>query len=175
MGRYQKSVNLQYNTLVHWTDGTNNSSTKRLMFQVLSFFIKSCKSLSKNPFNSSFNFFHRITKIKIKSFEFPKSIKNYKKNNTRNVRHLVSESFVPSAQRTSILYCRKFLKNFRKISKKNSDFFFSKSWICEEFMKLMHEKSHEFARIMNHEIMKCKDPLYSELILRAYCPNIHTV
>ena len=32
-----KSVNLQYNTLVHWADGTNDSSTKCLMFQVYSF------------------------------------------------------------------------------------------------------------------------------------------
>ena len=29
-----KSVNLQYNTLVRWADGTNDSSTKHLMFQV---------------------------------------------------------------------------------------------------------------------------------------------
>ena len=28
-----RSDNLQYNTLVRWVDGTNNSSTKRLMFQ----------------------------------------------------------------------------------------------------------------------------------------------
>jgi hypothetical protein len=41
------SVNIQYNTLVCWVDGTNDLSTKRLMFQVLFFFIKSCK----NPFN----------------------------------------------------------------------------------------------------------------------------
>ena len=32
--RYQKSVNLQYNTLIRWADGTNDSSTKHLMFQV---------------------------------------------------------------------------------------------------------------------------------------------
>ena len=32
-----KSDNLQYNTLGHWVDGTNESSTKRLMFQVLFF------------------------------------------------------------------------------------------------------------------------------------------
>ena len=32
----QKSDNLQYNTLVRWFAGTNESSTKRLMFQVLS-------------------------------------------------------------------------------------------------------------------------------------------
>ena len=28
-------------------------------------------------------------------------------------------------------------------------------------MKLMHEKNHEFARIMNCEIMKCEDPRVS--------------
>ena len=33
-----KSVNLQYNTLGRLDDGTNESSTKRLMFQVLCFF-----------------------------------------------------------------------------------------------------------------------------------------
>jgi hypothetical protein len=33
----QKSVNLEYNTLVRWADGTIESSAKRLMFQVLFF------------------------------------------------------------------------------------------------------------------------------------------
>ena len=46
-----KSVNLQYNTLVRLDDGTNKSSTKRLMFQVLFFFMISRKILYKNPFN----------------------------------------------------------------------------------------------------------------------------
>ena len=35
----KKFLNLQYNTLVRWDAGTNESSTKRLMFQALSFFI----------------------------------------------------------------------------------------------------------------------------------------
>ena len=35
----QKSVNLQYNTLVRWAYGTKDSSTKCLMFEVLFFFI----------------------------------------------------------------------------------------------------------------------------------------
>ena len=90
--------------LLRWDDGTNNSSTNRLMFQVF-FFIKSCKILCKNPFNYFFHSFYKITKMKIKSFECPKSIRNYEKN-TWNVRRLVDESFVPSAQRTSVLYCR---------------------------------------------------------------------
>ena len=33
-----KSDNLQYNTLVCWAYGTNDSSTKRLLFQALFFF-----------------------------------------------------------------------------------------------------------------------------------------
>ena len=33
-----KSDNLQYNTLARWVDGTNDSSTKRLMFQAFFFF-----------------------------------------------------------------------------------------------------------------------------------------
>ena len=37
----QKSNNLQYNTLVQWADGTNDSSTKILTFQVFFFFINS--------------------------------------------------------------------------------------------------------------------------------------
>ena len=35
---YQKSVNLKYITLGHLDDGTNESSTKRMMFQALFFF-----------------------------------------------------------------------------------------------------------------------------------------
>ena len=49
--------------------------------------------------------------MKIKSFECPKSIRNYEKKNTWNVRRLVDESFVTSAQRTSVVYCR--LSDFR--------------------------------------------------------------
>ena len=48
---YQKSINLQYNTLGCLDDWTNKSSTKRLMFHVLFFFMTSCKILCKNPFN----------------------------------------------------------------------------------------------------------------------------
>ena len=74
IGFDQKSVNLQYNTLGRLDDGTNKSSTKRLMFQVLFFSMISCKILCKNPFNSFSYLFHKITKIKIKSFECPKSL-----------------------------------------------------------------------------------------------------
>ena len=74
-----KSDNLQYNTLVRWFARTNDSSNKRLMFQVLFFFMISCKILFKNPFNLFSYFFYKITNIKIKSFECPKSIKSIKK------------------------------------------------------------------------------------------------
>jgi hypothetical protein len=38
-------------------------------------------------------------------------------------------------------------------------------------MKLMPEKNHEFARIMNCEIMKCKDPLYKIHPFFIFCPQ----
>ena len=45
--------------------------------------------------------------MKIKSFECPKSIGNYeKKKKNWNIKRLVDGSFVPSAQRTSVLYSR---------------------------------------------------------------------
>ena len=43
-------------------------------------------------------FFYKITKIEIKSFECPKSINNYEKNNAWNIRQFFDESFVPSTQ-----------------------------------------------------------------------------
>ena len=44
--------------------------------------------------------------MKIKSFEFPKSIKSIKKNNAWNIRLLVDDSFVPSSKQPSVIYCR---------------------------------------------------------------------
>ena len=44
--------------------------------------------------------------MKVKSFEFLKSIRNYEKNNAWNIRGLVDESFVLASQGASILYCR---------------------------------------------------------------------
>ena len=93
---YLKSDNLQYNTLGCWVAGTNDSSTKRLIFQVLFFFIISCKILCKNHFNLFYNFI----KVKIKSFECP----NFMRNNAWNNRLLVDESFVPSNPAISVLY-----------------------------------------------------------------------
>ena len=69
-----KSDNLQNNTLGRWVNGTND-----LMFQVLFFFIISWEILFKNCFNLFFIFSYKSTKIRIKSFECPKSLRDYKK------------------------------------------------------------------------------------------------
>ena len=58
-------------------------------------FIISCKILFKIRFNL---FLNRFTKIKIKSFECHKSIRNYKEDNACNIRCLVDNSFVPTNQ-----------------------------------------------------------------------------
>ena len=59
-----KSNNLQYSTLVRWVAGTNDSSTKHLMFQVLFFFIISCIILFKNCFNLFFYVLSALHKSK---------------------------------------------------------------------------------------------------------------
>ena len=74
-----KSVNLKYNTLGRLDDGTKELSTKCLMFQVLFFFLDFLQNSLQKPFQFIFLFFYKITKIKKKSFEFPKSIKSIKK------------------------------------------------------------------------------------------------
>ena len=112
-----KSDNLQYNTLARWVNGTNNSSTKRLMFQslfflsIISYRLRALKTL----YFYFCNFIKKNKKIDRKDFckEFCK--KSWKKNNAWNIRRLVDDSFVPSSKQPSILYC------------KLTDF---KSWYC---------------------------------------------
>ena len=71
--QYVKSDNLQYNTLGHWVAGTNDSSTKRLMFQALFFFIisyrlRALKTLYFNFFlNKLKGFLHRILQEIVKT------------------------------------------------------------------------------------------------------------
>ena len=50
--------------------------------------------------------------FQLMSFECYKSIRNYKKNTAWNIRLLDDELFVPTNQRTSVLYCR--LSDFMK-------------------------------------------------------------
>ena len=71
-----KSDNLQYNTLVCWFAGTNDSSTKCPIFQVLYFFFHNfSKNSLQKLFQLTFSFFDKFTKMKVKS------LRNYKKNN----------------------------------------------------------------------------------------------
>ena len=72
-----KSVNLQYNTQGQWVDGSNDSSTKHLMFQVF-FFSKNLAKFFAKTLSIYFSV-NKIAKMKIKSFECPKSIRNYEK------------------------------------------------------------------------------------------------
>ena len=87
-----KSGNLQYNTLVCWFAGTNDSATKSLTLQVLLFF----HNFLQNCFILFFYSFYEFTKIKIKSFECPKSITNYKKNNAWSTSHLSRRTSKPA-------------------------------------------------------------------------------
>ena len=101
-----KSNNLQYNTLGPWVDGPNDSSTKRLMFQVLVFFIISYRL---RALKTLYFYFCKVIKkweIKLKGFFAKNFENNYEKNNTWNIRRLVNETIIPSSQRPSVLYWR---------------------------------------------------------------------
>ena len=67
-----KSVNLQYNTVGHLDDGTNQASDVPSII----FLMISCKILCKTSFNL-FSYFFYNTKIKIKSFEGPNSLSKW--------------------------------------------------------------------------------------------------
>ena len=58
----QKSVNLQYNTLGCLDNGTSESWTKHLMFQVLFFFHDFLQNLLQKSFQSIYSFFYNLTK-----------------------------------------------------------------------------------------------------------------
>ena len=84
-----------FNIIIRWVVGSMGENTRwpSLWYN----------SLQKS-FQFIFLFFYNFTKIKIKRFECPKSIRNYeKKKNTWNIRRLVNESFGPSTQRPSVL------------------------------------------------------------------------
>ena len=65
---YKKSDNLQYNKLVRWVPGTNDSSTQRLMFQVFFFFFHDFLQNSLHKLLQFIDsFVYKFTKITIKS------------------------------------------------------------------------------------------------------------
>ena len=95
-----KSVNLQYITLGCLDDGTNESSTKSLMFQLLFFYTFYRLRAPKTLY--FYNFIKKLeNKLKGKNFA-----RNHEKKNTWNIRRLVNDSFVPSSKRPSVLYCK---------------------------------------------------------------------
>ena len=64
-----KSDNLQYNMLVRWADGTNDSLTKHLTFQVFFFFHNFLQTQStQNSLFSFLYFFGKIEKNKLEVF-----------------------------------------------------------------------------------------------------------
>ena len=65
--------------IIRWVAGTNDSSTKSLMFQVLFFFYNFLQKSLQKSFQFIFLFFYNFSKIKVKSFDCPKYIKNYEK------------------------------------------------------------------------------------------------
>ena len=81
-------------------------STKRLMFQVLIFILFIDFGHSKLFIFIYFCNFIKKKENKLRGFlqKFLKEI--MKKNNTRNIRRLVNDSFVPSSQQPSVLYLR---------------------------------------------------------------------
>ena len=61
----------------------------------------------QNSLQKPFQFiFSENYKNENKEFWVPKAYQKYEKKNIWNFRRLVDESFVPSAQRTNVLYCR---------------------------------------------------------------------
>ena len=88
---------------ISWTMGQTNRLLSVWRSNHYFFFHDFLQNSLQKSFQFIFLFFSKITKIKI---ECPKSIRNYEKKNTWNVRHLVNELFVPLAQQTSLLYCR---------------------------------------------------------------------
>ena len=92
--------NLSIYNIIRWFAGPMGQTTRWPSVWCSKYYFFFHKIL-QNSLQKHFQFiFWKITKMKIKSFECPNSIRNW------NFRHLVNESFVPSAQWTSVLYCR---------------------------------------------------------------------
>ena len=76
------NINPSISNMLRWVAGTTGQLNHRPSVwcsKYYFFFIISWKILCKKPFNSFYYFFYKITKLKIKSFECPKSIKSIRK------------------------------------------------------------------------------------------------
>ena len=85
--------------VICWVVGTNNSSTKHLMFQALIFFIISIDLGHSKFFIYVYEKSLKSKKINWNDFRKDFCKKLWRKNNSRNIRSLVHESFVPGTQR----------------------------------------------------------------------------
>ena len=94
--------------IIHWFAGSLGQMTRRpsVWCSKYIFFHDFLQNSLQKWFQCIFSFLYEFTKIKTKSFECPKSIRNCEKNNTWNIGRLVNESFVPATQQTTISYCR---------------------------------------------------------------------
>ena len=101
-----KSVNLQYNTLVGWVAGTNESSTKHLIFQdfffIISYWLRALKTLCFY----FYKFIRKFEKINLNDF----CNKFCKKLSKKNLEHQTFGRVIcpsePANQQTRVLYCR---------------------------------------------------------------------
>ena len=89
--------------IIRWVAGSVGRKTHPPLSDVPSiiFFHYFFQNSLQKYFQSISLFLFKNTKIKVKIFECPKSIKSLK-NNTWNIRRLVDDSFVQSAQRPSV-------------------------------------------------------------------------
>ena len=93
VGSSNQNINLSIYNIICWVAWQWD---RRIIDQAsdvksIIFFMISCKILCKNPFIFSFLFFYKNKELSALS------LKNYKKNNTWNVRLLVKDLFVPSS------------------------------------------------------------------------------
>ena len=93
-----KSNNLQYNTLGRWVDRTNDSSTKRVMFQalfIISYILRALKTLYSHFCNCIKRWIERVF------------AKNFARFYEKKIILGTSDAwFVPSARRTIIINCK---------------------------------------------------------------------
>ena len=157
----KKSVNLQYITLGCLDNGTNESSIKSLIFQLLFFYTFYRLQALKTLYFYLCNFIKKNKKIIWKDFckEFCK--KSWKKNNTWNIRHLVDESFVPANQQTRVLYCR--LSDFRRLLRWRSLLL----CVSPEAVKIGGTKLAFIARIVMLRILGLQGKKFLSVVIKS--------
>ena len=104
-----KIINPSISDILRWVAGTMGQMNRRPSIWCSKYYFFPwflAKYIAKSLSIHFVILFFLNTKIKVKSFECPKSVKILKKNNTWNIRRLVDDSFVQSAKLPSIIYLR---------------------------------------------------------------------